>query len=180
MGLRPPWVKISHLVGSTTARDPLGVDGDDDALGAELLGSVLDEGTIVHGRGVDRDLVRARFEQFADIVQSAHAPADGERHEAALGRRLDDVEDHVAILVACRDVEKAKLVRAGGIVGGGRLDRVAGIDEVHEVDAFDDAPVFHVEAGNDAGFQHGLESGCVGDATEDRGHGELDAEAECS
>ena len=53
----------------------------------------------------------------------AHAAADRERHEAALRRALDDVEDGVAVLVAGRDVEEAQLVGAGRVVGGGRLDR---------------------------------------------------------
>ena len=96
------------------------------------------------------------LQQPADVLDGAHAAADGERHEAALGRALDDVEDRVAVLVARGDVEEAELVGAGGIVGGGGLDGIAGVDEVDEVDALDDAAVLHVEAGDDADFQHGL------------------------
>ena len=84
----------------------------------------------------------------------AHAAADGQRHEAALGGALNDVEDVVAVLVARRDVEEAQFVGAGGIVGCCGLDRIARVDEVDEVDAFDDAAILYVEAGNDAGFQH--------------------------
>ncbi len=98
------------------------------------------------------------MQQAADVLDGAHAAADGERHEAALGRALDDVEDGVAVLVAGRDVEEAQFVGAGGIVGGGGFDRVAGVDEVDEVDALDDAAVLHVEAGNDAGFQHAFQA----------------------
>ena len=85
----------------------------------------------------------------------AHAAADGERHEAALGRALDDVEDGVAVLVAGGDVEEAQLVGAGGVVGRGGLDGIAGVAQVDEVDALDDAAVLDVEAGDDADFQHG-------------------------
>jgi hypothetical protein len=42
--------------------------------------------------------------------------------------------------VAGGDVEEAELVGAGRVIGDGLLDRVAGIDEVDEVDALDDAP----------------------------------------
>ena len=94
------------------------------------------------------------LQQPADVLDGAHAAADGERHEAALGRALDDVEDGVAVLVAGRDVEEAELVGAGRVIGGGGLDRIAGIDEVDEVDALDDAAVLDVEAGDDAGFEH--------------------------
>src|ERR1700722_9646022 len=41
------------------------------------------------------------------------------------------------------------------VTGHRRLDRVAGVAQVDEVDAFDDASVLHVEAGYDANFEHG-------------------------
>ncbi len=56
-----------------------------------------------------------------------------------------------------RDVEEAELVGARRVVGGRGLDGIAGIDEVDEVHAFDDAAVLDVEAGNDAGFEHGID-----------------------
>ena len=68
------------------------------------------------------------FKQPADVLDGAHAAADGQRHEAALGRALDDVEDRVAVLVAGGDVEEAQLVGAGGIIGRGGLDGIAGVD----------------------------------------------------
>ena len=114
-------------------RHALGVDGDDDALSAELLGRLLDELPVLHGGGVDRHLVGAGVEQPRDVLDGAHAAADGQRHEAALGGALDDVEDVVAVLVARRDVEEAQLVGAGGVVGCCGLDRIAGVDEVDEV-----------------------------------------------
>ena len=122
---------------------------------AEFLGTLRDELAAIDGGGIDRNLVRTRFQKPADVVGRAHAAADGQRHEAARGRPLDDVEDRVAVLVACRDVEKAELVGTGGIIGHGGVDRVARIAQVYEVDAFHDAPVGDIEAGNDAGLEHG-------------------------
>ena len=178
VGLRPPWVKISHRGGLAGRRDALGVDGDDDALGPELVGAFGHELAAVNGRGVDRDLVGAGLQQLADVLGGAHAAAHRQRHEAALGGALDDVEDGVAVLVAGGDVEEAELVGAGGIVGGGRLDGIAGVLQVDEVDALDDAAVLDVEAGDDADLEHAsVERGRIGDAAEDGGHGELDAEA---
>ena len=40
------------------------------------------------------------------------------------------------------------------VVDGGHLDRVAGVAQVHEVHAFDDPALVHVEAGYDALHQH--------------------------
>jgi len=53
------------------------------------------------------------------------------------------------------DVKKAKLVRPRCIIGLGRLYRIARVHEVDEVDALDDAAIGDIEAGDDAGFQHG-------------------------
>ena len=106
------------------------------------------------GGGVDRDLVGARAQQHADVVQRAHAAAHGKRHEAALRRLAHHVEDDAALLVARADIEEAKLVGSGLVVGRGGLDRIAGIAQIDEVYALDHAAVFHVEAGDDAHFEH--------------------------
>ena len=93
-------------------------------------------------------------EQRADVVDGAHAAADGERHEARLGGAAHHVEDDAAVLVARGDVEKGEFVGAGLVVGDRRLDRIAGVAQIDELDALDDAAVFHVEAGYDADFEH--------------------------
>jgi regulator of protease activity HflC (stomatin/prohibitin superfamily) len=132
----------------------LGVDGDDDALIAEFFRRFLHESAARHGRRIDRDLVGAGGQQRTDVVDGAHAAADGERHKARLGGALHHVEHDVTILVARGDVEKGELVGAGLVIGDRRFHRIAGIAQVDEVDAFDDPAVFHVEAGNDADFEH--------------------------
>ena len=58
--------------------------------------------------------------------------------------------------VAGGDVEKAEFVGPGIVIGLGRLDRIAGIDEIDELHALDDTAVLDVEAGNDAGLEHFL------------------------
>jgi hypothetical protein len=39
--------------------------------------------------------------------------------------------------VARRDVEEGQLIRAGGVIGNRRLDRIAGVAQVDEIDALD-------------------------------------------
>ena len=109
---------------------------------------------VADGRGIDRHLVGAREQQRADVVDRAHAAADGQRHEARLRGAPHDVEDGAAPLVARGDVEEAELVGARRVVGARRLDRIAGVAQVDEVDALDDAAVLDVEAGDDADFEH--------------------------
>ncbi len=84
------------------------------------------------------------------------AAADRQRHEAHFRRSPDDVEQDAAILVARGDVEKAEFVRPGPVVGDSALDRIAGVAQIDEIDALDDATVLDVEAGDDPGLQrHG-------------------------
>ena len=47
--------------------------------------------------------------------------------------RGDDVEQRAALLVAGGDVEETELVGAGGVIGDGALDRIAGIAQVDEI-----------------------------------------------
>ena len=49
---------------------------------------------------------------------------------------------------------KRELVGAGRVIGDRRFDRIAGVAQIDEVDALDDAAVLHVEAGNDADLEH--------------------------
>ena len=60
--------------------------------------------------------------------------------------------------MARRDVEKAHLIGAGGIIGLRGLDRIARIGEVDEAHALHNTPVLHVEARDDAGLQHDARS----------------------
>ena len=114
-----------------------------------------------HRGGVDPDLVGAASEQLADVLHGANAAADRERHEAGLGGPRHHVEDGVAVLMARGDVEEAELVGAGRIIGNRRLDRIAGVAQIDEVDALDDAAVLDVQAGNDADFEHGVANGAL-------------------
>src|SRR6516225_1301593 len=139
-------------------RHALGIDRNHDALVAEFLRRLLDKGAPGDRRGVDRHLVGARSEKLADVLDRAHPAADGERHEAGLGRAPHHVEDDVAVLVAGGDVEKRELVGAGSIIGDRRRNRIAGIAQIDEFHAFDDTAVLDVETGNDANLEHGVTS----------------------
>src|SRR5215208_5670262 len=84
--LAPAMGENLPTVGLTRLRDFLRIDRYHDALIAEFLRRLLHEGAPLDRRGVDRHLVGAGREQVTDILDSAHAAADGERHEASLRR----------------------------------------------------------------------------------------------
>ena len=56
--------------------------------------------------------------------------------------------------MAGADIEEAELVGPGGVIGARLLDRIAGIAQIDEIDALDDAALGDVEAGDDANLQH--------------------------
>lgn len=135
-------MKISQRPSSPSFETPLGVDGDDDTLVAEFVGSLRDEIRIFHRCGIDGDLVCTAEKQLADVSHGADAAADGQRHEAMVGRARYHVENRVAIVGRGGNVEKAEFVRSRRIIGLRRLDWVAGVDKIDEVHTLDDSAVF--------------------------------------
>ena len=77
-------------------------------------------------------------------------PPDRQRNEHDVRDGLDHVVEETARLDARADVEKGELVGALGVVAPRDLDRIAGIAQVDEVHALDDAAGGDVEAGDDA------------------------------
>ncbi len=134
--------------------DALGVDRKHDALIAEFFRRFLDEFAAADGGAVDRHLVGAGSQQHANIVHGTHTAAHRQRHEAGFSRAPDHIQHGAAIFVGGGNVEKTQLIGAGGVIGDGRLDGIAGIAQIDEVDALDHPAVLDVEAGNHADLEH--------------------------
>ena len=126
------------------------IDRGHHALAAELVCQFRHQLGPLDRSGIDRDLVRPRQQQRARIRDDTHPAADRQRHEAHFRRAPHHVEDRAARLMAGGDVEEAKLVRPRRIISACLLDRIAGIAQFDEINAFHDAAVSDVEAGNDA------------------------------
>src|SRR5262249_16051440 len=106
--------------------------------------------------GVDRHLIRPCQQQLADILDAAHPAAHGERHEAHFRHARYHVIQCRPSFMRSGNIEKTQLIRALRIVKLRLLHRLTGVAQLYEIDAFDNAAVFHVKAGNDAGFQHSV------------------------
>ena len=147
-------MKTSQRSASPGCDSRLGVDGHHDALRAEFVGGFLENSRRADRGGVDRDLVGAGAQQRADVLDGAHAAADGQRHEADLGgaRTTSSMVPRPSWLAVMS--RKHQLVGAGRVIGDGRFDRIAGVAQIDEIDALDDAAVLDVQAGNDADLEH--------------------------
>ncbi len=135
--------------------DPLGVDGDDDALHAEALPGLVHEIGIEHGGGVDRNLVGAGRKQGAHVGRGAHAAAHGERNIDLARHRFHRLEQGRALVGAGGDVEEHQFVGALLVVAARHFHRVAGVAQLLELDALDHAAGVDVETGDDALGKHG-------------------------
>ena len=145
-------LRIAHRIGGLgiAAR----VDGDDDGLRAEAAADGVDERWIGERGGVDAHLVRAGFEDLLGIACGANAAAHAEGDEQLARSAADGVEQRLAAFVRRGDVEQHDFVGAFAGVARGLRSGIAGVDEVDELHAFDDAAGVHVEAGDDALGQH--------------------------
>ncbi len=99
-------------------------------------------------------------------LDRAHAAPDRQRDEHLIGRALDDVDHRAAAVGGGGDVEEDELVGAFAVVERGQLDRIAGIAQIDELDAFDDAAAGHVQTGNDSAVWPGIGEAVAVDAME--------------
>ena len=70
------------------------------------------------------------------------------------GRAPDDIDHGLAIVRGRGDVEKHQLVGFLRVVGHRGFHRIAGIDQIDEVDTFDDAAIGDIKAGDDSFREH--------------------------
>jgi hypothetical protein len=124
------------------------VDCKDDALAAELGGGFMQQCGIANCGGIERNLIAAGSQQRANIFNTVHASADCKWNREFARNRANDFVRRFTALDRRGDIEKYELVGTGTFVQGRKLDGIARIAQLHEVHAFDDAPVFDIETRN--------------------------------
>ena len=147
-------VHLPHL--APAAIDPLGIDVDHDALAAEPPGGLPHQLGVAHGRRVDRNLVRPRAQERADVVQAPNPAADRQRHETNLGSAPYDVEQDRPAFVTGGDVQENQFIGTLQIITRRHGDGVARVLEVEEVRPLDHTAMIDVEARDDPLGQHAL------------------------
>ena len=144
--MRPPCVNTSHWPG----RHLFGVDGDDDALVADLGRGFGNEIGIVDRGRVHAHLVGTGVEQATHIGDGTHAAANGERDEDLCCAGFNYMQNDVALVGRCGDVEEGHLVGTLRVVAASDFNRIAGVAQIDEIRTFDDTTCRHVQAGDDA------------------------------
>lgn len=138
----------------TAGRVAFGIDGEDDALGAESVCGIGDERGVVDGSGIDAHFIGSGEEHGTEVLGGADATADGEGHEALGGGLGDDFHHGRAVVARGGDVKENEFVGPLAVVLPGAFYGVAGIDEVEEADPFDDTAVGDIEARDDPFSEH--------------------------
>ena len=150
--LRPPWVNTSHLPGATCL--------------ASIATTMHCEPCFCEASNTSCGLVTAEV-----FMLTLSAPALSRRRTSSTLRTPPPtvsgmntveatasmiVQDQVAAVAGGGDVEEGDLVGALAVVAARDLDRVAGVAQLGEIDALDDAAVGDVQAGDDAFGEHGI------------------------
>jgi len=150
--ISPPSVsKYSRaLNGIARVRISPRVDGHNDRLRAKAGADLADQGGVGERGGVDAHLVGASFENRFSVAGGANASSDSEGDKERLRSAADSVQQRRAALVRSSDVQQHDFVRALLRMAMRQRSRVAGVNQVEKLDAFDDAPIAAVEAGNNA------------------------------
>ena len=89
---------------------------------------------------------------MSSTVRTPPPTVSGMKQASAVRRTTSNMVSRFSWLAVMS--RKRQLVGARRVIGDRRLDRVAGVAQVDEIDALDDAAVLDVEAGNDADFEH--------------------------
>jgi hypothetical protein len=116
------------------------VDAGGDRRRTELPDRVFDESRGIVHRGRQHHLFRAHRQQRGDLLQAAHAPADGKRHVGLRGDVAQQAEVDGAPGIARADVEDDELVHPEVVEDADCIHRIAQVDPLLEADGLQGVP----------------------------------------
>ena len=102
------------------------------------------------GGSIEGNLVSAGTDHRSSIFERTDPATGSEGDGELLGNAANGFQESWMVITRSSDVQHDQFVSALDIVTGSQFDRIAGITEAFEVDAFYNAGAVGVEAGNDA------------------------------
>src|SRR5690606_36014330 len=96
------------------------------------------------------NLVRSGSQQSLHIVYAGYPSADRERNRDFACRFLDYLHHSRSTFNGSRNVQEHELVRPFPIINGCKLNRIARITQIDEVDTLHDPAVLHIQAWNNS------------------------------
>ena len=128
---------------------------DHDALIAEPPAGFQDELGIFDGARVDGNLITARREEFADILNFVDAAADREWDKDRGGHFFGHFDHRATLFMRGRDIEEHQLIGFLLVISFGAGHGIARVFQGYEFDAFDDPAAVNIKTWDDASSEHG-------------------------
>ncbi len=132
----------------------VGIEAQHGGAAAELAGDFREEPGVLHCRRIETYFFCARLNEAGGVVEGSDSSADGQRHEDIFHDPRDQVGHDLTALVGGGNVVKDQFVRAVGLISLRLFDRIAGINVVKKLDAFDHPSPIDIKAGDDAFGEH--------------------------
>jgi len=130
------------------------VDCNNNGLRAKAAANRVNKLWAFQSGGVHAHLVRACLKDLRRIVRGTNAAANTEGHEEFARRSAHRVQQRLPPLMRRGNIEQHNLVRAFAGMTRRLRRRIARIDQIDELHTLYNAPVMHVEAGDDAFGNH--------------------------
>jgi hypothetical protein len=96
-------------------------------------------------------------EHVVDVGNRPEPSSNGKGHEALVRCPGNDVVHDVAVFGRGVDVKENQFVSPLPFIGFGGFYRIPGVDQVFEINAFDNPSVRYVKAGDEPNGEHGQE-----------------------
>jgi hypothetical protein len=124
------------------------IDGHNHRLRAEAGSNLANQVWIGQRSRIDADLIGSSLKDSFSIGSGSDTPTNSKRDKERLRRPANRVEQSSSTFVRSSDVQQHDFVRTRLGMACGERSRVAGVDKVNELDAFDHTAVAAIQAGN--------------------------------
>ena len=124
------------------------IDCHNHTLTAKFLCCITDQSRIHDSCGIHRNLVSAFSEDCFKIIYRTNTTADRKRDKHLTCHLTNPFQLCRSAVSRCRNIQKYDFIRTGRIICRSHFGRIAGIPEIHKINAFYYSAVFDIQTGN--------------------------------